>query len=653
MKKKLQYSKLTRITLSLIILTLSSVVQANENIPIDLKQLLLQGQFKQAVKQLEKLSTQNNVQAKYQLAILLLDGRGIKKNLPRAESLLQECSTTLPEASFLLGSLYFKGNLLEKNNNLAKQYLIITANTGNMRAKNMLEKIDARIKNNSRAKPQTQRLFELAITSGNLSLVIKQYLNGANLNYPNSEGNPPIITAISLGRKNISHWLIKQKIDFNKQDDNGNNSFHIAAKYGQIENIVLLASHFGNIDTTNKTGQSPLILAIKNKHLSTAQWLINQGAKLTLRDSFGKSANDYNIIAKLALVNPQQVNSNSLKKTLIARKQRAHQMGSLLAQSKKTTSPYFQWPLLAIAIAQDQLILSNQLLNSGESPWKETQQYDTAVSLALNKGHIKILNRMLNSFPIEQQNNPQTIEKLFFTGIKKDNISIVKSSLKKANQLGIKDLIQKGLMNAIRNKNVKSVTLFMKINNKKLENQLLGLSISKNNIKIAKLLIEKGLDVNWQDKTGKTPLIRASQKGNIEAITLLLKRKAIVEIADKQGVTALMWATKQNCLPCVQLLILKGADPEYSSIIGNTAIMFAAQRSNNILKALLTKESDLSVRNQQSLTALMLAVNNNCIECVKTLLALGANPGRRNAKGQDSFDLASNKASILSILNAN
>jgi len=134
-------------------------------------------------------------------------------------------------------------------------------------------------------------------------------------------------------------------------------------------------------------------------------------------------------------------------------------------------------------------------------------------------------------------------------------------------------------------------------------------------------------------------------------MALLIKSGAHINLADKQGLTALMWATKQDCSSCVQLLIDKGADPEFSSQIGNNAVMFASLNSAKILRILLLNEPDLTIRNNQSLTALMLAVESGQLNCVELLLKNGANPKRKNSKGQDSFDLAANNSVILSLLN--
>ena len=47
-------------------------------------------------------------------------------------------------------------------------------------------------------------------------------------------------------------------------------------------------------------------------------------------------------------------------------------------------------------------------------------------------------------------------------------------------------------------------------------------------MKVARLLLDRGADVNKADKDGKAPLLRASSSDNVEVVRLLLDRGADV-----------------------------------------------------------------------------------------------------------------------------
>ncbi len=632
-----------------LVATITPTSAAEDTIPNSIKQQLMQGQFSKAARSLETLVKKNNSEAKYQLAVLLLNGRGVNKSPKRAIKLLKQTAKILPESSFLLGSIYYKGTLVEKSDSTAKKYLKIAADAGYQRAINLLDKLKMAMLNADRAKPQTQRLFELALSSGNLSLVIQQYLNGANLNFPNAKGNPPLITAMLKNRQNVANWLIKQKIDLTKTDAKGNTPLHIASRLGQTRNAIDIAKQMKNLDRLNYQKQSALIVAVINKQAAIAQWLANHGSQLTIKDQFGKSALDYNKVAQINLSESGSGSSRPNQKK-IAQKQIKHQLKSLKTQAARKSSPYFRWPVMAIAVAQSQTGVAKSLLAAGNDPWQETPDNYTAVSLSLKNGHNKLLKKMLAKSPIKSQRNPKKIEHLLFIAIEKDRTDLIHQLLNRAKKLNLTGLINRGLMSAVKEQNAKSVNLFLSIKKGKLDDRLLSLSISERHFDVTKMLLKKGLFVDWQNEKGETPLMLAAQKSNPEAMSILLEKNAKIALADKQGLTALMWATKKDCLECVQQLVLKGANPETQSNKGNNAVMFAAQKSDAILQTLLSLKPKLSLRNNNSFTALMLAVTNNCLDCVRTLIANEANPRRKNTKGQDSFDLASGNQEIIAVL---
>jgi cytochrome c len=84
-------------------------------------------------------------------------------------------------------------------------------------------------------------------------------------------------------------------------------------------------------------------------------------------------------------------------------------------------------------------------------------------------------------------------------------------------------------------------------------------AVSRQHLDAARLLIERGADVNAGPKVSGPPLKPAVAKSNVELITLLLKHGADPNVAvGKQ--TALHEAVRHGCLPCVKALVAAGAD---------------------------------------------------------------------------------------------
>src|SRR5262245_1743987 len=84
-------------------------------------------------------------------------------------------------------------------------------------------------------------------------------------------------------------------------------------------------------------------------------------------------------------------------------------------------------------------------------------------------------------------------------------------------------------------------------------------AVNKQHLDAAKLLIERGADVNAGTKIGDTPLMAAVARKRIEFITLLLAHGANPNsIVGNQ--TALHVAVTRGCLDCVTALVEAGAD---------------------------------------------------------------------------------------------
>ncbi|KAK8052649.1 Ankyrin repeat domain-containing protein 50 [Apiospora saccharicola] len=85
-------------------------------------------------------------------------------------------------------------------------------------------------------------------------------------------------------------------------------------------------------------------------------------------------------------------------------------------------------------------------------------------------------------------------------------------------------------------------------------------STSGGYIDVARLLIERGADVNAADKDRRTPLTWALDRGYVNIARLLIERGADVDVASKDGWTPLTRALNKGYVDIAKLLIEQGAD---------------------------------------------------------------------------------------------
>lgn len=118
------------------------------------------------------------------------------------------------------------------------------------------------------------------------------------------------------------------------------------------------------------------------------------------------------------------------------------------------------------------------------------------------------------------------------------------------------------------------------------------------------LLSAPGIDVNLANAQGETPLMLAAVKGNLELVKKLVARDADV---NREGWAPLHYAASAGLEHSVEIaayLLEESAYIDAASPNGSTPLMLAAQYSNEaMVKLLIAEGADVSLRNQQGLTA--------------------------------------------------
>ncbi|KAK5069012.1 Glycerophosphocholine phosphodiesterase [Cryomyces antarcticus] len=96
---------------------------------------------------------------------------------------------------------------------------------------------------------------------------------------------------------------------------------------------------------------------------------------------------------------------------------------------------------------------------------------------------------------------------------------------------------------------------------------VLALAAKSNFFSIVRLLVEAGVDINYQDEQGETALHVAARFGHVECAKALLEgstsQKVDLDVPEKTFAwTPLFIASVDDHLPIVELLIAAGADLE-------------------------------------------------------------------------------------------
>jgi len=129
-----------------------------------------------------------------------------------------------------------------------------------------------------------------------------------------------------------------------------------------------------------------------------------------------------------------------------------------------------------------------------------------------------------------------------------------------------------------------------------------------------------------------------------EGIRILLKYKANVDAVDELGRTALMHAAGEGHVAIARVLLDAGADVALADRHGSTPLMEAARAGATAIVALLAERPpDVHAGDQHGRTALILACQSPRAnaDCIRALLAMGADPYRKGSDGRSAIDHAS------------
>lgn len=152
-------------------------------------------------------------------------------------------------------------------------------------------------------------------------------------------------------------------------------------------------------------------------------------------------------------------------------------------------------------------------------------------------------------------------------------------------------------------------------------------------------LLAKGLDPNSRDPQGMPALVLAVKRESPKAFETLLAHPRIeVDAMNAAGETALMLAAIAGDLEASQRLLARGATVQHA---GWSPIHYAASGPNTALaRLLLDRGATVDAAAPNGTTPLMLAAQHAPQATVELLLQRGADPRRRNQRGQQAIDFA-------------
>lgn len=136
---------------------------------------------------------------------------------------------------------------------------------------------------------------------------------------------------------------------------------------------------------------------------------------------------------------------------------------------------------------------------------------------------------------------------------------------------------------------------------------LLSIVADRGDTGLVKLIIEKGADINVQDKYGHTALFDAAEEGHLDVVKMLLDAGAKIDLCGNSGTRPMHRAAMCSHFEVVQLLLDRGADVNLATVDGYNPLHGATISGHKeIIKLLLKSGADQSM-SINGITPLMIA----------------------------------------------
>ncbi|KAL8979378.1 MAG: hypothetical protein Q9205_005271 [Flavoplaca limonia] len=157
-------------------------------------------------------------------------------------------------------------------------------------------------------------------------------------------------------------------------------------------------------------------------------------------------------------------------------------------------------------------------------------------------------------------------------------------------------------------------------------------------------LLDRGVDVDIEDKHGRSPLICAAQSRHTQAICALLERGADVNFFNNHHGTPLFVLVQQrSSRKVIETLLQYSADPNIPSPHGSLPLHFAAEEYDDdveVARILLDYGSDVNAQDKNGQTPLQTAAAANNISHMRLFLHNHANIDAQSDDGATALSTA-------------
>ncbi|XP_043470095.1 putative ankyrin repeat protein RF_0381 [Leptopilina heterotoma] len=372
--------------------------------------------------------------------------------------------------------------------------------------------------------------------------------NGADVNVTTNDGSTALHLACQIRSEKIVKLLLKHKIDVHVQNKFGFTCLHEAARKNNEKILKHLLRKGANINTLDNNNMTAICHAVEFSNRNVVEVLL--GKKPNLEDKSNKIAfylsilgatAEHRLITELFLFNRFSIKEETFESIHIPEilyssykkeygKKEYKTIFTQLFQCEPSVTAFFKYQILFSAVEKGYVEIVQDLLSTEANVNVLLEKNSTLLEIAVNNGQCRIMHQLLK-LGADLHTRDTHGNTLLHISVLTDCIAIIEFLLKH---------------NSVEARNNKGQTP-------------LYLSIYRNNVKVVKLILKSGVDINSKTNLETTPLHIAAKIGNLNVVKLLLDYDASVNVKDLNNQTPLDIAICSERSEIISILLLHNA----------------------------------------------------------------------------------------------
>ena len=436
--------------------------------------------------------------------------------------------------------------------------------------------------------------------------------------------------------------LLNHGADVNSRDGDFQTPLHIAASCEKdlVKAIQLLLECGADIDSHDASGKTPLHLACTGDYDGrergdVAQLLLERGANVNARDN--DHATPLLVAVHQRKFEPTRILLEHGAEPNVKNNDGKTTLHLLLTYTRGGWGPQ---------VKANMPRLTRLLLEHGANVNEQDNDHTTPLHLAMKQRSYEVAQILLEhgAEPNVAKKDGKTPLHLVFEhehqGYHRDDIHILIANM-------VRLLLERGADVNARDKDYTTP---------------LHLAMEHKWYKLAQILIESGAEPNVANKDGETPL-HLVLEGKLSlsyfhrhdsdfqvliasAARVLLERGVDVNARDNYHTTPLRLAIQRKMYDIARVFLVRGAEPNVTDDGGNTLLhlLLAGDITYEddipgLVRLLLERGADVNAQNCSLATPLLLAAERHLFDIARILLECGAEPNVKNSKGETPLHL--------------